>query len=302
MTVELEAAVGRWLATTTGCRFADRPGPTVRGGSIAHCVRWPCLDRGGDAFVKRATATELAALEAEAAGLEALRAAAALRVPRVLGCGRVCQAAVLALEWLDLSPALAAQPATQRRLGEGLAAQHRVVSASFGWQRANTIGATPQPNDEDDDWVRFYQRRRLGYQLDLARAAGMDPRIVERGRELEARCGGLFVGYRPVPSLLHGDFWGGNWSADAASGEPVVFDPAVYFGDREADVAMTRLFGGFGGAFYAAYDSAWPLDPGAAARRPLYDLYHLLNHWNLFGGDYARQASQTIEWLLAELG
>jgi fructosamine-3-kinase len=101
-----------------------------------------------------------------------------------------------------------------------------------------------------------------------------------------------------VPSLLHGDLWGGNWSADA-SGRPVIFDPAVYFGDREADLAMTRLFGGFGAAFYAAYAGAWPLEPGAAERTTLYNLYHVLNHLNLFGGGYLSQAQAMIDRLLA---
>jgi fructosamine-3-kinase len=102
-----------------------------------------------------------------------------------------------------------------------------------------------------------------------------------------------------LPSLLHGDLWGGNWAADE-SGQPVVFDPAVYFGDREADLAMTRLFGGFSRAFYEAYESAWPLAAGATLRFDLYNLYHVLNHLNLFGGGYRPQAEALIDRLLAE--
>ena len=110
----------------------------------------------------------------------------------------------------------------------------------------------------------------------------------------------FFQGYRPEPSLLHGDLWGGN--AAFADGEPVVFDPAVYYGDREADLAMTELFGGFGADLQAAYREAWPLDSGYAVRKTLYNLYHVLNHFNMFGGGYASQAEAMIERLLAEAG
>ena len=110
----------------------------------------------------------------------------------------------------------------------------------------------------------------------------------------------LFTDYRPLPSLLHGDLWGGNMDTDT-EGRPVIFDPAVYYGDREADLAMTELFGGPGGDFYRAYDAAWPLDPGYRLRKTLYNLYHILNHYNLFGGGYAGQAERMTERLLAEL-
>ncbi|RMG29588.1 MAG: fructosamine kinase family protein, partial [Gammaproteobacteria bacterium] len=111
--------------------------------------------------------------------------------------------------------------------------------------------------------------------------------------------GDFFTDYHPVPSLLHGDLWGGNWGT-LESGEPVIFDPAVYYGDREADLAMTELFGGFGRDFRAAYEAAWPLDPGYRVRRTLYNLYHILNHLNLFGGGYLGQALSMMEALLAE--
>ena len=111
----------------------------------------------------------------------------------------------------------------------------------------------------------------------------------------------FFATYRPAPSLLHGDLWGGNWAA-LAGGEPVVFDPAVHHGDREADLAMTRLFGGFGPDFHAAYVAEWPLDAAAGTRRDLYQLYHVLNHLNLFGGGYRAQAEALVDRLLAAIG
>jgi fructosamine-3-kinase len=300
MTPGQQADIGRWLAAHTGRRCGDRAAESVHGGSINQCVRWP--GEGRDAFLKIAPAANLATYEAEAAGLECLRDAEALRVPRVLAVGVAGEHAVLALQWFDFSPLVADRPDVQARLGIGLAMQHRVQAPTFGWVQDNVLGATSQPNDEDTDWVRFLQRRRLGHQLDLAATSGLDARTVERGRLLVERCGAFFSSYRPVPSLLHGDLWGGNWSAIGATGEPVLFDPAVYFGDREADIAMTRLFGGFGPAFYTAYQAEWPLDPAAGTRRTLYNLYHMLNHFNLFGGSYARQAHRLIEKLLAEFG
>ena len=214
----------------------------------------------------------------------------------MLGSGAVAGQAFLALEWIEFG---SASTRSEALLGEGLAAQHRVPAPRFGWHRDNTIGSTPQRNDPDHDWVRFYADHRLGYQLELAAGNGYEGRLTERGALLRERTGVFFERYRPVPSLLHGDLWGGNWAADEA-GTPVVFDPAVYFGDREADLAMTRLFGGFGRAFYDAYESAWPLAAGATLRFDLYNLYHVLNHLNLFGGGYRAQAEALIDRLLAE--
>jgi fructosamine-3-kinase len=263
-------------------------------------VRWH--GEGGDAFVKLAGADTLPAFEAEADGLQALAAAGALRVPAVLAVGGAGGHALLALEWLELQSAAGSDGASQALLGERLAMQHRTTALRFGWHRDNTIGATPQQNAWDDDWVRFLRERRLGMQLELASRNGLESRSVDRGRDLVERCGAFFSSHDPVPSLLHGDLWGGNWGAVAGVGEPAVFDPAVYYGDREADLAMTRLFGGFGPRFYAAYQSAWPLDQAAGTRRTLYNLYHVLNHFNLFGGGYGRQAEGMIDRLLAEFG
>ncbi len=233
--------------------------------------------------------------EAEAAGLEELARAKALRVPVVLGRGEAEGRAFLALEWIDFGGTTAR---SERRLGEQLAAQHRVSAESFGWHRDNTIGRTPQVNTPEPDWVRFYVERRLRFQLELASRAGHAGLLAERGRLLCERVAQFFADHRPVPSLLHGDLWGGNWATDA-EGQPVVFDPAVYFGDREADLAMTHLFGGFGAPFYEAYAATWPLDPGEPERRTLYNLYHVLNHLNLFGSGYLRQAQSMIDRLLA---
>ena len=284
------------LAEATGRRVADRPGHAVGGGCINECVQWP--SSAGPLFVKLADPDRRDMFEAEAEGLRELERAAAVRVPRVLGLGVAAGHAFLALEWIDFGRAT---PQGEARLGEQLAALHAVTAPRHGWHRDNTIGATPQRNDWTVEWPDFFARHRLGCQLDLAERHGHGGRWLERGRALCEQLDAFFSGHRPQPSLLHGDLWGGNW-AMAVDGAPVLYDPAVYFGDREADLAMTYLFGGFGRAFYDAYHAAWPLDPGAGTRRDLYNLYHVLNHLNLFGGGYRAQAGAMIEQLLAQVG
>jgi protein-ribulosamine 3-kinase len=275
--------------------MSPAPASAVHGGCIAESVRWET--DAGPVFVKLAAAGERHALESEAAGLVELAGARAARIPAVLACGACETRAFLALEWIELGPGT---PRAQSRLGEQLARQHRVASEGFGWLRDNTIGSTPQVNTRSREWPAFFRDRRLRYQLELARRNGHDGPLLDRGMLLLERMGAFFATYCPAPSLLHGDLWGGNWSADPNE-QPVLFDPAVYYGDREADMAMTHLFGGFARNFYAAYQSAWPLDPGHEARRDLYNLYHLLNHLNLFGGGYRSQALAAIERLLAQL-
>lgn len=233
--------------------------------------------------------------EAEAAGLRALESANAVRVPQVIATGLGDDHAWLALEWLDLEPG-----GRDASLGRALAALHRVTAPRFGWERDNTIGTTPQANAWDDDWPRFFATRRLAPQLRLAARNGH--RAVSReGERLIWAVPALLAGHAPEASLLHGDLWSGN-AACTRHGAPVIFDPATYFGDRETDLAMTELFGGFAPSFHAAYRDAWPLDEGYAVRRTLYNLYHVLNHLNLFGAAYAAQARQMIARLVAEAG
>ncbi|MEX2151459.1 MAG: fructosamine kinase family protein [Steroidobacteraceae bacterium] len=248
-------------------------------------------------FVKRLPVAERWRLDAEADGLERLAQAGAIRVPRLLGQGTTEIEAFLEIEELDLRPA---DGASDARMGRALARLHATSGAAYGLERDNAIGATRQANAQASDWAAFWRERRLGFQLDLAETNGYGGRLQDRGRRLLDAVPAFFVAYRPQPSLLHGDLWGGN-RAMLADGTPVVYDPAVYYGDREAELAMTQLFGGFGPRFYSAYDEAWPPDTGRAARRDLYNLYHVLNHLNLFGGGYRAQAESMIDRLLAEL-
>jgi len=235
--------------------------------------------------------------QAEAEGLHALAAGAVLRTPTFVTAGTAGETGFLVLEALELHPLDAAAGA---RLGKALAHLHRVRGESYGWATDNYIGATPQRNTPHPDWPFFFADRRLRPQLALAQANGMDPTVVRLGLAVAERIGALFLEYRPPPSLLHGDLWGGN-AARLSDGEPVVFDPACYHGDRETDIAMAELFGGFPTAFFAAYRAEWPLEKDYERRKPLYNLYHVLNHFNLFGAPYLGQARRLIERLSADL-
>jgi fructosamine-3-kinase len=287
------AALAAELGALTGARCAAAPERRVPGGSINECYRWPCA--AGALFVKLAPRAALPMFEAEAAGLLELAHARAVRVPRVRACGEAAAAAFLALEWIEAG---AGSAACEARLGEGLAALHAVTAPHFGWRRDNTIGSTPQLNTPGADWTEFFRERRLRPQLELAARRGFGALLGDPGAQLLQALPDLLGAHRPAAALLHGDLWGGNWLV-ALTGEPVLFDPAVYYGDRETDLAMTQLFGGFGAAFYRAYEAAAPLPSGWQTRQRLYNLYHVLNHANLFGAAYARQAGQSIAQLLA---
>ena len=229
--------------------------------------------------------------EAEVDGLDELRKAQEIRVPDVIDCGVESGHAYLVLEHLHMQ-----QPSTEtsRQFGHQLARLHRHTADRFGWFRDNTIGPTPQRNDWSGNWIEFFRELRLDFQIQLARRNGYD--LVDQGNSLSAKLPELFAGYDPAPSLLHGDLWGGNWGS--VDGEPVIFDPAVYYGDRESDIAMTMLFGGFGRAFYDGYTAEWPMAPGHEQRLKLYQLYHVLNHLNLFGSSYLGRAKQLLRELV----
>ncbi|MDZ7783556.1 MAG: fructosamine kinase family protein [Halioglobus sp.] len=284
------------IAAATGEPFRAQSTRPVSGG----CINDAFVLEGKDGrryFVKRNSADKLAMFEAEQAGLREMLEADAIRVPAPLCCGSDDSEAWLVLEYIEFG---AANAATSELLGAQLAALHRRTREFFGLDRDNTIGATPQINTPDDDWPRFFATQRLGYQLDLAERNGAPARLIDAGRHLQQELPALFEGYRPAPSLLHGDLWGGNWAADEG-GRPVLFDPATYYGDREADLAMTELFGGFDERFYRAYEDAWAVDAGYQTRKTLYNLYHVLNHFNLFGGGYAGQAQRMVAGLAAEI-
>lgn len=283
-----------WNAISAAISSATRQpfkisGHLVTGGGCINQTYRICGQDGRKFFIKLNAANKLPMFAAEAAGLAAI--APVIRTPHYIAHGSTNHHSFLLLEYLELS-----NRGDYALLGERLALLHADTSSRFGFAIDNYIGATTQPNEWKEDWIDFWREKRLGFQLRLI--AGNSSRLQALGDKLLDALPTFFDGHSPRPALLHGDLWGGN-HAFLADGEPVIFDPAPYYGDRECDLAMTELFGGYTADFYAAYRNAYPLDSGYAMRRDLYNLYHILNHANLFGGGYVGQAEQMIRKLLA---
>ena len=281
------------IARASGCAFHIARRTEVRGGCINST--WRIEGSGRHYFVKINAADFAGRFALEAAGLAELAAAAAVRVPQVICAGSNSDASWLVLEHLRLRLRDASSDAA---LGKQLAALHRHTGSVYGWPRGPLNSERARRNAPAAQWTVFWRDHRLQYQLDLALGNGYGGTLQTAGRKLLERVAALLEGHDPAPSLLHGDLWSGNAAADE-NGAPVIFDPAAYYGDRETDIAMTELFGGFSASFYAAYRAAYPLDDGYRVRKDLYNLWHVLNHLNLFGGGYLRQAERLIERLLA---
>jgi fructosamine-3-kinase len=287
---DLRATIERALGVEGTARWEAR-------GATGWGCAWSLATSDARYFVKLASGRHAPMLACEADGLVALARTSTVRVPHVAALGARGDTAFLAMAWLDLTGS-----AHGAALGRALAALHRAQTPSgpagerFGWRRDNWIGATPQANGWSDDWCTFFGERRLAPQLALAATRGFGT-LRRDGERLLATLRRR-LDHRPAPSLVHGDLWPGN-AATLQDGTPVVFDPAVHVGDREVDIAMTELFGGFGRDFRCAYEAAFPLDDGYAARRDVYNLYHLLNHLNLFGAGYLRRVETTLVALLA---
>ncbi|MBW4526543.1 MAG: fructosamine kinase family protein [Phormidium tanganyikae FI6-MK23] len=278
------------ICQTTGRSFESRDRRSVSGGCINQGYR--ISDGNLTFFVKLNRSDQLEMFEAEALGLRHMIEAQAIRVPKPICTGIAGSSAYIVLEWLNLDRG---NSQSWAEMGRNLARMHQhQKSTAFGWERNNTIGSTPQINSWTSNWIEFFTQHRIGYQLELGASNGGRFR---NGARLLERIPELLADHNPKPSIVHGDLWSGN-AAVMQSGEPVIFDPATYWGDREVDLAMTELFGGFPAGFYRGYDEIYPIDAGYKQRKPLYNLYHILNHFNLFGGGYESQANRTINQLI----
>lgn len=254
----------------------------VYGGDIGRSFRVKTVD--DDYFVKRYSAVGIAAREA--AGLAAMAGTGAVKVPELINYDEH----FLVLRFISEAPRCSD---FQQRLGRELALMHRTTSPRFGFPEDDFVGRSPQKNSWKDSWLEFYLENRLDYQVELT-----GDRDIERTyRKLRSLIPGLLEDTVEEPSLIHGDLWAGN-VISGPEGEPVLIDPAAYFGHREAELGMTMLFGGFSEAFYAAYDDEFPLKAGWRGRMDLYKLYHVLNHMNLFGGGYKQQAISLMNYYL----
>ena len=291
-----QAQLAAWLHRERGETLTAMA--PVGGGCIHRAWRLE-LASGDRLFAKSNRRTLQQVLAAEAAGLAALHqaAAGALVVPKPLALAELNGEALLLLSWLELDHRPANPNQAWWQLGAGLAELHRSSLSGhdgrFGWDHDNFIGSGPQANGWHASWPRFFAEQRLGAQLAWAARSGQRLRGAE---ELLARVPDWLADHPAEPCLVHGDLWSGNAGLTPSGG--ALFDPAVYRGDREVDLAMAQLFGGFPAAFFAGYDATWPRPNGHQQRRELYNLYHLLNHANLFGGGYWRQAEQSMASLL----
>jgi fructosamine-3-kinase len=296
------------ISEVTGDKFSIDNRRSVSGGCINQ--GYSISSNSRTYFVKINQASQVAMFEAEALGLQQMLDTQTIRVPQPICWGTEGNSAYIVLEWLDLGGR--GGDRSWEEMGRKLAEMHKytppsppllrggeevdsaLLKGGFGWDINNTIGSTLQINNWTANWAEFWAEHRIGYQLKLARRRGGH---FPQGERLLEVIPELLAGYEPQPSLVHGDLWGGNAGVTSA-GEPVIFDPAAYFGDREVDIAMTELFGGFSAQFYRGYNQVLPLDLGYEKRKTLYNLYHILNHFNLFGGSYQSQANQMIDRIL----
>lgn len=290
----LMEAVDLAISEATGEPFVTEARRRVSGGDINQAF---VLSGHGRAwFLKINRADRLSMFEDESAGLSELRQAVGLRVPIPVALDTDGEWSFLVMEHMELHTPTRD---CMTRMGEALADMHGIVAARHGWSRDNMIGSNPQHNTRHASWTEFWRENRLAVMLDAM--SPEHPVLARDGDRLLAALPDLLAGHVPEASLLHGDLWGGNAGMDEA-GRPVIYDPAVYYGDRETDIALAELFGGFSPDFFEAYWGAWPGTPGyREIRRPLYQLYHLLNHARLFGGGYVGQSHRVIQQLLAAL-
>ncbi len=249
-------------------------------------------------FLKANRERPVSFFQAESTGLQALAGVpGAPRVPRVAGLFEVPGASAMVLEYI---PPGRSSEASMRRLGKELAELHRKGRGDmFGFHEDNYIGMTLQQNSMSDSWCRFFMECRIAPQVEMAARSGLTGPKEQKKLERLTMLLPSLLREPEYPSLVHGDLWGGNYLV-SSEGEPVLIDPAVYYGDREADIAMTELFGNFSPAFYEGYASVYPLDSGYTSRRDLYNLYHLLNHLNMFGGGYLHGVMSVTESALGK--
>lgn len=243
-------------------------------------------------FVKINQANRLDNFEAEAYSLKALHLAEQIKVPEVIAVGKTAEHSFLVLEYLELK-----QPTDKQwhTLGQQLAWLHKTTShGQFGWQHDNVIGSTVQPNRWSSNWRQFFSQQRIAWQLQLLSEKSI---ILGDIDYITQVCHDLLTHHQVSPCLVHGDLWQGN--VGFYHKQPVIFDPASYYGDREVDIAMTELFGRFPLAFYQGYQEVLPLPERYETRKHVYNFYHVLNHANLFGGVYIDQAKACLQRILS---
>jgi len=293
MMMSIHQAVESAIKDATGSRAKVKQTRTVQGGSINNS-QIVTLKDGHEFFVKSYLneAQFPGMFEAEYKSLQQLAATHTINVPKPIAC----RSNFIILEVFHAADR---QHDWHEKIGQQLAQLHLATrSEQFGFEVDNYLGLSPQPNSWTDDWLSFWRDQRLGWQLELyARKTDSTDRLLEMGDRLMVRLHDLIGGINEPAVLLHGDLWSGNSAANEI-GEPVIFDPASYYGHREAEFGMMRMFGGYGPRCEAAYNEVWPWQEGAEQRIALYRLYHELNHLNLFGKSYYSTCLATMEKLV----
>ena len=214
-----------------------------------------------------------------------------MQIPTPICFGSSHDKAYLILEYIPMNT-----HGDSRLMGKALAQMHKITASQYGWSNNNFIGSTTQSNQTHSDWLSFWRDERMIPQFEMLYNKGYQSYLSPAADKLLLHLETLLANHNPAASLLHGDLWSGNYAYNE-SGQPVIFDPALYYGDRETDLAMTELFGGFDESFYTSYNEVWPLEKGYKDRKTLYNLYHILNHANLFGTSYLNQAINMLERL-----
>ncbi len=292
VTVRVWEQIASEIAKATGREFVICDRQLVGGGSINET--YAISGSHQQYFLKLNGPNQSDMFAAEALGLQHMHRTQTIRVPVPICWGETEHRSYLVMEYLDLSSR--GDSTAWNRMGRQLAAMHRTdVGDRFGWQRDNTIGSTPQRNPWTENWADFFAEHRIGSQVRLGRRRGGD---FPKPEAAIAVVWEFLRDRQPKPSLVHGDLWSGN-AAITRDGEPVILDPAAYYGDREVDLAMTEMFGSFPASFYEGYEAEWAIDSGYQQRKEIYNLYHVLNHFNLFGGGYGYQANRIFDRLFA---
>ncbi|HSW53635.1 MAG TPA: fructosamine kinase family protein [Ignavibacteriaceae bacterium] len=267
---------------------------SLSGGCISDAFK-VTTENGSNFFLKYNSSASNDMFIKEANGLKELSKTNAIRIPEVLGFDED----YILLEFI---PTGSRKKNFFEEFGCKFAEMHKYNFESYGFYEDNYIGSNPQKNipdaKEKNDWVRFYFNKRILFQLELAERLGNSTDALRKGiSKLEDKIEDIIGNSKEKSSLLHGDLWGGNYIVDE-NGNAVLIDPAVYYGHREADLGMTKLFGGFNSEFYCAYNETFPLEDGYEYRENIYKLYHVLNHLNLFGGGYYSQALSIIKFYI----
>ncbi|MCP4412975.1 MAG: fructosamine kinase family protein [Gammaproteobacteria bacterium] len=282
--------ISNLISEITKCNFQILNKYSVHGG----CINQAYLLVGNDInyFVKVNHQSSIGNFNCEMACLNALKRTNSIKVPEVITADTYDNNSYLILEALQLS-----ERGVIADFAVALANLHKSSGSEFGFDEDNYIGATKQINKKNSDWVSFFYQNRISYQLDLLQEKYNIHEMRNNEKLYATKINELFEDYSPLPSLLHGDLWQGNYSFDQ-QGTPVIFDPACYYGDHEVDLAMLELFGNPGDSFFKAYHKHFPIDKGYQRRKGFYNFYHILNHANLFGSSYIGQAESMMDTIL----